>query len=276
MPVSTVDAPTETENAPIVGEISIHTLEDLKARRPHEVEFLLAKVVSERYFEGKPWRFPEILKITRRWLAECLDLKDKVFPQYLLFVELAHRAAEKIYRSIVAVAESSEALLKPILAPYNTVGSTRYVQFDTTKPVRPTQPDKSHISHVVLDSRWEAKLAQSLEEMAEVVSYAKNQSLGFYVPYSLDGRNRRYLPDYLVRVDDGRGPEDPLNLIIEVTGEKDTDKQAKVDTARDLWVPAVNNERAFGRWAFYEVRDPWNAQMEIWKMLRSLQPYRAA
>jgi type III restriction enzyme len=44
-----------------------------------------------------------------------------------------------------------------------------------------------------------------------------------------------------------------LDLILEVTGEKKKEKEAKVETARTLWVPAVNDERAFGRWAFLEI-----------------------
>ena len=48
--LSTADIPTKTENAPIVGESSIHTLDDLKRRRPNEVAFLLAKLTLENYF----------------------------------------------------------------------------------------------------------------------------------------------------------------------------------------------------------------------------------
>jgi hypothetical protein len=44
-----------------------------------------------------------------------------------------------------------------------------------------------------------------------------------------------------------------------VTGEKKKDKAAKVATARNLWVPAVNNHGAFGRWAFIEIDDPSDA-----------------
>jgi hypothetical protein len=43
-----------------------------------------------------------------------------------------------------------------------------------------------------------------------------------------------------------------------VTGEKRKDKEAKVSSARRLWVPAVNNYGRFGRWAFIEINDPWN------------------
>lgn len=58
-----------------------------------------------------------------------------------------------------------------------------------------------------------------------------------------------------------------LNLILEVTGEKKKDKEAKTATARDLWVPAINNHGGFGRWAFLEITDPWNAATEIRRSL---------
>jgi len=54
-----------------------------------------------------------------------------------------------------------------------------------------------------------------------------------------------------------------LNLIVEVTGEKKKDKAAKVSTARTLWVPAINHHGGFGRWAFVEIDDPWNAKNQI-------------
>jgi type III restriction enzyme len=36
-----------------------------------------------------------------------------------------------------------------------------------------------------------------------------------------------------------------------------------VQTARSLWVPAVNNDGRFGRWAFLEIHDPWGAKNTI-------------
>ena len=42
---------------------------------------------------------------------------------------------------------------------------------------------------------------------------------------------------------------------------------AKVTTAQTLWIPAVNGHGEFGRWAFLEVRDPWDAKNEIAKFL---------
>ncbi len=245
---------------------SIHTLDDLKRRRPNEVAFLLAKLTLEKYFRDddgndKPWLFPQLLGIAKRWLAECVTLKDNTFPQLLLLIEFAHDAADRIYKAIVASTDGTAAL-KPILRPYDTLGSTRYVDFDTTRPVYATRADKCHISHVVADTdSWEQKMAQTLEDMAEVVRYVKNHNLGFTIPYTLNGEEQQYIPDFIACIDDGHGSETTcLNLIVEVTGEKKKDKAAKVATARTLWVPAVNNHGGFGRWAFVEIADPWDAE----------------
>ena len=283
--LSTADVPTSVENRPIVGETSIHTLDDLKKRRESEIAFLLAKLTLEKYFrqdgekkadrptehrfdaDVQGWLFPQVLAVAKRWMAECLTCKDDTFPQLLLLVELAHDAADRIYKSIVAGSEhgpgpsdpAAEApALRPILRPYDTLGSTRSVDFDTTKPVYTTDPRKCHISHVVADTQsWEQKLANVLESMSEVTSYVKNQGLTFVIPYTMNGEDRQYYPDFVARI----GSD--LSLVIELSGEVRKDKAAKVSTARTLWVPAVNNHGGFGRWAFVEVTDPYDAQKTI-------------
>jgi len=282
--LSTAEIPTVTENAPIVGESSIHTLDDLKRRRPQEVAFLLAKLTLEKYFRedcqkitDRPhdhkfdskvqvWLFPQVLQITRRWLDECVTCKDNTFPQMLLLLELAHDAVDRIYGAIVASQEGVKTL-KPILAPYNTLGSTRYVDFETARPTYETHPDFCHVSHVVADTEsWEQKLAQALEELGAekmLISYVKNHNVGFSIPYTLNNEEHLYYPDFIARLDDGHGRDDLLNVIIEVTGERDKDKAAKAATARNLWVPAVNNHGGFGRWAFLEISDPWDGKALI-------------
>ncbi len=63
--------------------------------------------------------------------------------------------------------------------------------------------------------------------------------------------------------DDGHGPDDLLNPILECTGQKRKDKQGKVTTVQTLRIPAVIGHGEFGRWAFREIRDPWDAQATI-------------
>jgi type III restriction enzyme len=283
--LSAADLPTKTENAPIIGESVIHNLDELKKRREQEVVFLLAKLTLEKYFrqdgekqtektkkhkfdsEVQSWRFPRLLEITREWLSTCVRCKDNTFPQLLLLLQFAHDAADKIYKAIVASTPGDKAL-KPILRPYDTIGSTQHIDFDTTKPTYATRADRCHISHVVCDTdAWEQKLAQTLEDMPEVFAYVKNQNLGFTIPYTLNGEEHNYYPDFIVRIDDGHGPKDLLNLILECTGQKKKDKEAKVTTAQTLWIPAVNGHGEFGRWAFLEISDPWDAKNTIYAAL---------
>lgn len=277
--LSTHDIPSKTQVSPMIGETATHELYDLKSNRESRVAFELAKLTLDRYFRDesglpsdgadrttrgdKPWLFPQVLAITRRWIRECVTLKDNAFIQMLMLGEYANDAADRIHRAIVS-GDGRRTRLLPILRPYDTVGSTKYVDYSTTKPVWTTDPEKCHVSHVVADTgSWEQKQAQALEEMDEVVRYVKNENLGFTIPYTLAGDERQYIPDFIACIDDGNGRDDLLNLLIEVTGEKKKDKAAKVATARDLWIPAVNNHGAFGRWSFLEVSDPWDAMNTI-------------
>jgi type III restriction enzyme len=251
-------------------------------RPPHPVQRQLPKQsgkTTQHKFDAEVqvWRFPQLLEITREWLNTCVRCKDNTFPQLLLLLQLAHEAADRIYKAIVTSTPGAKAL-KPILRPYDPIGSTRYVDFDTTRPTYATRPDRCHVSHVVADTKsWEQKLAQTLEEMAEVRAYVKNQNLGFAIPYTFNGEAHDYYPDFLVRINapwssgDSPAPMPScLNLILECTGQKKKDKEAKVTTAQSLWVPAVNNRGGFGRWAFLEIEDPWDAQNAIRAILREV------
>jgi len=270
MVLSPQDVPTSVEVAGVIGPHEIHTLDDLKSIRPQQVQFLLAKLVMEKYYKPEPdetpksWLFPQLVRIAREWYEKRVDCKDDAFSQLLYFTENAHNAADRIYRSIAA-AEEGTPRLRPILAPYEWELTTSHVDFDTTRPVYTTR-DKCHVSHIVCDTgSWEQKVAQALEDLDEVRAYVKNdRQPGFSIPYTINGESRQYYPDFIVRVDDGhgqgQGPNDLLNVIIEVTGEMKKEKEAKVATARTLWVPAVNNHAGFGRWAFVEINDPWRAK----------------
>lgn len=275
MVLSTADLPTRTEMQSIIGESSYHDLYGLKEKRLNTVDFHLASLMMGKYFsedgQTRPWLFPQLLNAAREWREKYLICKDNAFPQMVLVTAFAHNAAEKIYQAITGSAPSAalsqgekEKRLLPILRPYDALGSTRYVDFDTARDVYRTRPDKSHISHVVLDSNWEAKLAEIFDdEMEEVIHYAKNFQLGFTIPYTFNGQEKAYLPDYLLHVDDGHGKDDLLNLILEVSGEARKDKAAKVEAARNLWIPAINNHGGFGRWKFLEIVDPWDAKETI-------------
>ena len=78
--------------------------------------------------------------------------------------------------------------------------------------------------YMVADTEeWEQGVAKKLEQMTEVFSYVKNQSLGFYIPYEYQGISHQYLPDFITRIEmsdksifvqynlNGKMPEDFLS-----------------------------------------------------------------
>ena len=109
-------------------------------------------------------------------------------------------------------------------------------------------PYESPRRHWELD--WEMELCRLLESHPNVLAYVANQGLGFAVPYRMGGEARTYIPDFIVRVDDGHGADDPLNLVVEVRGYRREDAKAKKQTMENYWVPAVNQLGDHGRWAF--------------------------
>ena len=244
---------------------------------PSEISMHLAKRLMYTRFrdpgEDPPMHlFPDIQRVVRRWIQEgYLVLKGAPIGA-VLYAELADQACELI-RLACDRATPGEKRIKAILDAYNPGGSTRFVAFNTTKGVWTTAADKSHVNHVVLDSDWEAELARVVERHPNVICYVKNQGMQFEVPY-LDGAvPRRYVPDFIVRLDDGG--EDPLNLILETKGFRGLDAQLKAETMKARWVPGVNNLGGWGRWAFAELRDPYAIQDELGAIVDRLRSLTA-
>lgn len=261
--VTPEDAPPSAVNAAIIGPEVELSLDELRHHRGATIAFHLAGHTLRSWFRDqenalKPWLFPSLLAIARRWMAECLDCVGGTFPAYLLWRDIGDRAAERIYRACVESAAGA-GTLHPILDPFTPEGSTRHVAFATTKTnLWRTDPARCQINLVVCDSNWEAACAQILEGMAEVMRYAKNDRLGFEVPYVHAGQEHRYRPDFVAVLDDGAGSADPLHLALEVKGQSDAQDDAKHDTMRTLWLPAVNAAGRFGRWDFLRLDDPYD------------------
>ncbi len=98
-------------------------------------------------------------------------------------------------------------------------------------------------------------------------SYVKNQGLGLEIPYLYGSAQRRYIPDFIVQVDDGL--DDFLNLIVEIKGFRGEDAKDKANTIRNYWIPGVNNLGKFGRWQFAEFNAVFEIQSEFHKLIDS-------
>jgi type III restriction enzyme len=85
---------------------------------------------------------------------------------------------------------------------------------------------------------------------------------------------RKYIPDFIVQVDDGH-PE-PLNLIVEIKGFRSEDAKEKANTMRAYWVPGVNNLERYGRWAFAEFTAVYEIEAEFNKLIAAQCEHAAA
>jgi type III restriction enzyme len=83
-----------------------------------------------------------------------------------------------------------------------------------------------------------------------VQAFVKNQALGFAIPYLHEGGMHNYVPDFIVRLENG------VHLVLETKGHdplEDVKRQAA-----ERWVRAVNAEGSFGEWC-YDLAHDMNA-----------------
>lgn len=259
---------TETRNSGIIGETAdlnlVHTGDVRLAQVAYE---LTAHLVLTRWrdADGDPQLhlFGQLKRITRQWLEQCLVCKGGTYPAQLKYKTLADMAASRITDAITRTAVGSRPI-KAVLDPYNPTGSTAHVNFNTSKTERwETAADRCHLNWVVLDSDWEAEFCRVAEKHARVKAYVKNHNLGLEVPYRYGSEMRIYRPDFIVLVDDGRGDDDLLRLVVEIKGYRREDAKEKKSTMDTYWVPGVNNLGSHGRWAFVEFADVWQMQADF-------------
>lgn len=135
-----------------------------------------------------------------------------------------------------------------IFDEHRPIGSTATMRaWLTTKPCAATE--RSQISHVVYDSTWEKLVADICEDHPHIIAWAKNDHLDFKVRYLWRGSSRNFVPDYLIRLANGK------TLVLEVKGQ-DSQQNAEKRAAMETWVKAVNEQGGFGQWVFDTVFEP--------------------
>jgi len=251
---------TETQNSGIIGEKSDLNLVHTGDVRPSQVlyeltSYLVLNKWRDQGEDPKLHLFGQLKRIAKQWLDSYLVCKGGTYPAQLKYKMLADMACNKITAGITR-AFIGQRPIKAELDPYNPVGSTANVRFNTSKTDRwETSPKHCQVNWVVLDSDWEAEFCRVAEAHPKVRAYVKNHNLGFEVPYRYGSETRRYLPDFIVCIDDGHGDDDLLHLVVEIKGYRREDAKEKKATMDSYWVPGVNHLKGYGRWAFAEFCD---------------------
>jgi type III restriction enzyme len=263
-----VVGPSITLNSGIIGQSADMTLKHLGDIRPSTLLFHLTHRLLYTKFrdpgeEPKLHLFGQLKRITKEWLDRCVVCKGDTYPALLMYQDLADMACNRIVTGITEAHRGARPI-KALLDPYIPTGSTAYVRFNTSREFRwETNAERCHINWVVLDSDWEAEFCRVAESHPQVRAYVKNHNLGLEVPYRYGSDSRIYLPDFIVLVDDGRGPEDLLHLVVEIKGYRREDAKEKKSTMETYWVPGVNRLGSYGRWAFAEFTEVYQIEADF-------------
>ena len=246
--------PTQTRNEGIIGEgVDLNLVHTGDLRTSSLVLHLTKRLLETKWRDPnqdiKMHLFGKLRNVVKQWLDTCLVCRGGAFPAQLMYQSLADMACNRITAAITS--KQGERSIKALLDSYNPTGSTRHVNFTTSKTgLWTTDSRKCHINLAVLDSDWEAEFCRAVESHPLVKAYVKNHNLGLEVPYLYGSTPRTYVPDFIVQVDDGQ--DDLLNLIVEIKGYRAEDAREKKNTMEAYWLPGVNALGQYGRWAFAE------------------------
>ena len=226
-----------------------------KGKRLQALVFEMAADLTRSYVASEQCEvpahalFPQIAKIVERFFEEKVRTLGPTEKVDAFLSPYYGWAIERLTAAIQPDATQGEAPEVPIYETSRGPGSTADVDYWTSKPVREIR--HSHLNYVVADTkRWEQIAGDTLDNHAKVMSFVKNDGLGFAIPYFHNGQPHDYVPDFIVKTQ----AEPPVHLILETKG---FDELAEIKAAAaDRWVAAVNAEGSHGQWRYAMARDP--------------------
>ncbi|MDP2705497.1 MAG: DEAD/DEAH box helicase family protein [bacterium] len=262
--LSTEDARTVVEVAPVIdGKPDLTRLTELdlmkfgEEKRFQTLKLQAAVRLRERFkenWEGNPAsHVSQLLKIIDEFIAsEKLVAKVPQFEHAELLKRIVislnlQKIVDHLGQFIKSSSSEDPVAIFDTVRPVRSTASA-FVWY-TSKPTQPVK--KSQISHVVADSKWEGSMAFEFERdrIPGLVSWAKNDHLGFEIYYLWKGSLHTYFPDFIIKFTDNH------YLILEVKGQKTDQDDAKWAAAQE-WVRAVNLNGNFGNWEFKTLEKP--------------------
>jgi type III restriction enzyme len=215
--------------------------------RVQQVAFDLAKVLVRKWQEDRgdaiPVHrlFPQMLDAANRFISEHVTPVKSRTAQDLAINPYFGKAIAMMVNAMEVVDGGGASQEKAVFAPGAAgMRSTRVVNFHTGKELHEVQ--RCHLNAAVFDSDWERQAAELLDSHLAVAAWVKNDRLGLVVPYRKDGTPRKYLPDFLVDLRNGR------HVIVEIKGQEGDAAIKKA--AAERWCRAVSNDGRYGKWTY--------------------------
>jgi type III restriction enzyme len=244
------------EGKPDVTRIATIQLEELGVKfRTQKIIFETARDV---YDQMKPsWKgsteylLSQLIRLVQKFVSsDKIQITPPLFGEddlkrRILITLNMNKVVQHIWEAIRF--ENTEALV-PVFDTDHPIRSTGDMRtWYTGKPCEVVR--KSHINFCVFDSRWEASEAFELDRNSNVVAWAKNDHLGFEIPYTYEGVIHKFRPDFLIKLTNG------TTLILETKGQDSQQDKTKREFL-DEWIKAVNEHGGFGKWTWAVSRNP--------------------
>ncbi|MFQ5715037.1 MAG: BPTD_3080 family restriction endonuclease [Candidatus Scalinduaceae bacterium] len=246
---------THTELAAIIaGKPNPAALTEIdlkKIAEENRLQTIVFKIASQIYNNEKrpDWKglkgyfLTQIIEIINNFIqSNKIIIKGDLFgiedwKKRILIMLNMNKIVQHIWNLIRA--ENTEEV-KPVFDSECPIRSTGHMRtWYTGKPCEWTQ--KSHINHVVVDSTWEASEAYVFDKNRLVKSFVKNDHLGFAIHYNYQGIIRKYDPDFIIKMSNGK------YLVLEIKGQDDEKNRTKRAYLKE-WTKAVNTHGGFGEW----------------------------
>ncbi|MEM3143917.1 MAG: DEAD/DEAH box helicase family protein [Candidatus Nitrosotenuis sp.] len=247
------DTPRLVEVAPIiegkpdVTKITEIDLDSLGKR--YRKQRLIFEATLEIFEQMQPtWKgrkeilLSQLTKIVEDFIdSNKIVIKSKFFQEDFRKRLLIMLNMRKIVQHLfTAIRFENTQTVVPIYDKEMPIKSTsRMMTWYTSRPCEITK--KSHISHVVVDSTWEASESFEMERNKEIVSWVKNDHLGFAIEYVYNGVIHKYYPDFLIKLKNGK------MFVLEVKGKDDQQNKIKRQYLAE-WIEAINTDGRFGIW----------------------------
>ena len=224
--------------------------------RLQSIVFRVASIIynSEKKPDWKGSKEGFLIQLIR--IIEEIIYSDKIRIKNPLFDEDENRKRIRIMLNMNKVIQHiwneiravNTLELTPVFDKEHPIRSTADVRtWWTSKPCEDFA--KSHINFTVVDSDWEFLEARTINDIEKVVSFVKNDHLGFAILYNYQGVIRKYFPDFIIKLADG------TNLVLETKGQDNEQNKTKREFL-DEWCRAVNQHGGFGEWRWIVSFEP--------------------
>ena len=229
-----------------MSEIDLHELN--KTIRLQRIIFLATKDVydsiSPNWKGNKEFLLIQIVKLVGEFIdskkVKVVDVpKEDALRIKMTILFNMQKVVAHVCRAIIDTNVDSRKILLDSKKPIKSTSDMR--PWSTKKPAEWNK--KSHINLAVYDSGWEINSGQELERNKHVISWVRNDHIGFGIKYLYNGITHDYWPDFLIRLDND------VTLVLEIKGVDDNQNKEKRRYLED-WIDVVNENGNFGTWSW--------------------------